>query len=96
MHPSTHLLRRHGHPLPHPPQQHNSITSLQHSPQLLSKIQQPPTLNMENSQLVLLALNLIIQILNLQTLRRQIQHSAHAVLGRIEEIALGDFGRDGV
>lgn len=47
---------------------------------------------MKNPQLPLLALHLIVNITNLQTLRRQIQHPAHTILGRVEEIPLRQFG----
>lgn len=96
VHSSIGLIRRHRHPRSHASQQHNRVTCLQHSAQLLAEIKQPSAFNVEHPQLVFLALDPVVQIRNLQALGRQIQHPAHAVLGRVEEIALGHFGRDGV
>jgi hypothetical protein len=77
------------------PQQHNLIATDDGGAQLLAEIQQPPALDVKDSQLGLLIGALIIDIFNLQTLGSGVQDASDDPVFRVEEGAGGEFRRRG-
>ena len=75
--------------VPHPPQQHNHVPIPRRLANLLAKLQQPPPLDMEDAQLLLLPAPAIVHILHLQRLGRDVQHPAHGPVFIVEEVARG-------
>lgn len=72
---------------PHAPQQDNHVTTLTRLPNLLAKLEQPPALDVENTQFLLLASAPVIHVLHLQRLGRHVEHPPHRPLLVVEELA---------
>lgn len=72
-------------------QKHNSVSRLYSGTQLLRIFEQPPSLDMENPELVILSFDSIVEVLYLQGFCSRVQHSAHTPLLAVEEGTLGQF-----